>query len=426
MSLSLRERLIGPAVAAASIALLLLVFEAALRLAGPAGGGKESNEERLYTEYDPLLGWRKRPGGRSLYQRREYVTEVVINSRGLRDLERPCAPPPDTLRILALGDSFVEGYTVDLPHVVTQVLEQRLRAGGCPAEVINGGTNAYSTDQEYLFYRSEGVRYEPRIVLLFFYYNDIVYNDRQDYFGAPKPIFEMATGRLRIHRYPVKIPTPQAVAPASREPDSQDGGGLRVYTWVRDRVRYGAPRAYQRLARFGLWDPIPRIPLRLELRVYERRREPLIEESWTKTGAILRALARDVEGEGGKLLVIGVPSRLEVEQRTWEITQALYGASDATWNRRAVMERLGRVGAEHGFDVIDLTAAMRAAYESGKRPYFTYDGHWTARGHAIAAQEVERHIRRRGWLVDCQRGPSRASAQDAPGAIVVSEHRSRT
>lgn len=402
-----RERWLGFAVAVGSILFVLLVLEVAFRLT-TRGGGKEGNEERFYTEYDPLLGWHKKPGARSIYRRREYVTEVAINSRGLRDRERPCEAPRGTLRMLALGDSFVEGYTVDQPKVVTSVLEGRLRSGGCPADVVNGGTNAYSTDQEYLFYRTEGITYGPRIVLLFFYYNDVVYNDKQDYFGAPKPIFEMGTGHLRLHRYPIKIPDAEAVAPAAGDQEPAPGGS-RAFAWLRERMRYGAPRAYQALARLGLWAPIPKLPLRLELRVYERRREPLIEESWTKTAAILAALARDVEADGARLLVVGVPSRLEVDDKTWEITKELYDASDATWDRRGVMERLARVGLEGRFPVLDLTTAFQAAYRSGPKPYFTYDGHWTARGHAIAAEEVERFVREKGWLAACGGGAKVAS-----------------
>ena len=48
---------------------------------------------------------------------------------------------------------------------------------------MNGGTAGYSTDQEMLFYETEGHRYQPRVVVLFFYYNDVVYNDRQEFFG---------------------------------------------------------------------------------------------------------------------------------------------------------------------------------------------------------------------------------------------------
>ncbi len=393
-----RERLLTALLLLGSIGLTLLVLEGAARIRrARRGGGKEAGEAAQYNEYDPLLGWRKKPGARVTYHRREYTVDLAINSRGLRDPERPYEAPPGTLRVLALGDSFLEGYTVPLEQTVTQVLERELLAQRCPAQVINGGTQAYSTDQEYLFYRSEGVKYAPQVVAVFFYYNDVVYNDRQEYFQTPKPIFEMGGGTLRLHRYPVKPWAPSQAAsdaPAVEQPE----GGSALLEWLRDRLWYGAPRAYNALARIGLWRPMPKVPIRLELRVYERRPEPLIEDAWAKTQAILHALAGEVRASDAQLLLVGIPSRFEVDDGSWRLTRALYGVDEQSWDRGRVMARLGDIARQEGIAFLDLTAPLRASKEA---PYFTYDGHWTAAGHATAARALLETIRAAGWLERC-------------------------
>jgi hypothetical protein len=264
--------------------------------------------------------------------------------------------------------------------------------------VVNGGTQAYSTDQEYLFYQSEGVKYAPQVVAVFFYYNDVVYNDRQEYFQTPKPIFEMGGGTLRLHRYPVKEWAPAQAASDAPSVEPPEGGSA-LLEWLRDRLWYGAPRAYNALARVGLWPPMKKVPIRLELRVYERRQEPLIEDAWTKTRAILRALAGEVRAGGGQLLLVGVPSRFEVDDRSWNLTRTLYGVDESTWDRGQVMARLRDVGAQEQIEFLDLTAPLRA---SKQPPYFTYDGHWTAAGHATAARALLETMRARGWLARCQ------------------------
>jgi hypothetical protein len=384
----------------ASTLLTLVVLEAAARVFHRAeGGGKEAAEIGRYHGYDPILGWSKTPGARVVYRRREYTVEVAINSHGLRDPERGYEAPPGTARIMALGDSFVEGYTVSLPQTVTQVLESSLDHAGCPAQVINGGTAGYSNDQELLFYETEGHRYAPKVVVLFFYYNDVVYNDRQDFFGAPKPVFEMGEGRLCVHRLPVKEPSrPPTSEPAAEE---EERSASALVDWVRERLWYGAPEAHDLLARLGLWHPMPRVPTRLELRVYERRRVEEIEDAWAKTAAILAAADQEARSRGAHFLIVHVPSRLEIDDRTWRLTRRLYGWDEAGWDRGRVAQRLKEVGAQAGIPVLDLTGALRRANESEGKPYFTYDGHWSPLGHRVAAWEVQRFLASRGWLEGC-------------------------
>ena len=399
----------------ASTLLTLLVLEAAVRLLRRAEGrGKEAAEVLHYTTYDPILGWSKTPGARAVYRRREYTVEVAVNSHGLRDPERGYEAPPGTARILGLGDSFVEGYTVALPQTVTQVLESSLIGAGCPAQVINGGTAGYSNDQELLFYETEGHRYAPTVVVLFFHYNDVVYNDRQDYFGAPKPVFQMGEGRLCIHRVPVRQPT----SPRLPEPGPEDAAPSRsaLLEWVRERLWYGAPGAYDVVARLGLWPPMPRMDTRLELRVYERRRVEPIEDAWAKTAAILAELDVQARSRSARLLLAYVPSRLEIDERTWRLTSRLYDWDDAGWDRGRVAQRMKEIGAQADIPVLDLTDALRRAGENGGQPYFTYDGHWTPLGHRVAAREVQRFLVGHGWVDGCTASPlegARAAEPDA-------------
>ncbi len=387
----------------ASTLLTLLLLEGTARLLRRGGGGgKEEAEVGRYHEYYPILGWSKRPGARVVYRRREYTVEVAINGHGLRDPERGYEAPTGTRRILALGDSFVEGYTVPLPQTVTQVLESSLGAAGCAAQVINGGTAGYSNDQELLFYETEGQRYAPSVVVLFFYYNDVVYNDRQEFFGAPKPVFEMGEARLCVHRLPVKRPS----LPRPAEPAEEEGEHSRsaLVEWVRERLWYGAPDAYDFAARLGLWPPMPRMDTRLELRVYERRRVAPVEDAWAKTAAILAELDAQARSRSARLLLAYVPSRLEIDERTWRLTRRLYGWDEAGWDRGRVAQRLKEAAAHAGIPVLDLTEPLRRANEAGgTRPYFTYDGHWSAVGHRVAAEEVQRFVSKQGWLEGCAR-----------------------
>ena len=151
-------------------------------------------------------------------------------------------------RVLALGDSFVEGYTVPEDQTVTQVLERAVSGPGCPAEVLNAGHAAYSTDQEYLFYRDEGVKYAPQVVLVFFYYNDIVANTTANYSGRPSRALEQQDGTMRLTNDPVPRPAPPAPRAAPVRAPLRKLYGSVALEWLRDRLARGAPRAYNVLA----------------------------------------------------------------------------------------------------------------------------------------------------------------------------------
>jgi lysophospholipase L1-like esterase len=154
--------------------------------------------------YDRLLGWRNVPGFRA----RTFGQPLTINSHGLRDREYTVAKPADVTRILVLGDSYTWGYGVADGDLYTEVLEERLneRVGGF--EVLNAGVSGWGTDQEYLWFREEGVRYEPDIVVLTFFFNDLDEVVSSTMYGAAKPVF-LDTG-LALGNVPVPPPWKKA------------------------------------------------------------------------------------------------------------------------------------------------------------------------------------------------------------------------
>jgi hypothetical protein len=400
-----RWRRIGAnlALLAGSAGLVLLILEGAARLYyDRASAGKERNERTAYTEHDPHLGWRKRPGASVTYDRREYRVEVRINSLGERDIERHLEKPPGTFRVLALGDSFVEAYSVALEDSVTRRLEKDLTRPGCPIEVLNAGTGGYGTDQEYLYYTERAFRYEPDVVLLFLYYNDILPNTWRVYWGVPKPLLGLEEGRLVALHFPITPPDPKTTGGADDRP--RGIAGSAAFNWVRERLMFGAPQAFNRLAGLGLWEPIGGDGVEDSFKVYKARRHlPDIEAAWHLTDAILRELARQVESHGSRFALAYVPSRMEVSERDWQLTRLRFGLNE-TWDRGFVLKRVREIGAADGFPVLDLTPELRRA-ESGLlgETYFRIDGHWNARGHAAAARAVAGFLKDNVWLPPCGR-----------------------
>jgi hypothetical protein len=95
------------------------------------------------------------------------------NSKGLRDEEHSYEKEDDIIRILTLGDSVTFGAGVSLNESYTKILEKDLKDSGRNVEIINTGVGGYELDQEYIYYVSEGYKYNASIVLYGIVLNDI-------------------------------------------------------------------------------------------------------------------------------------------------------------------------------------------------------------------------------------------------------------
>jgi len=127
---------------------------------------------------------------------------INTNSKGIRgSREYPYLKPKDQKRILILGDSFAFGYGAP-DHEIWPAYLDRLLPG---TEVINAGVSGYGQDQMLLFFREEGKKYQPDIVVLGFVSFDMDRNMGDFVFHA-KPKFELLGEKLKLTGVPVPAP----------------------------------------------------------------------------------------------------------------------------------------------------------------------------------------------------------------------------
>jgi hypothetical protein len=388
----LRSLAVNLTLSACSVAICLLLAELALRIAlsGPARGGKEQQERNVYTEPDPLLGWRKIPGAEARYDRRDFQTRYRVNSRGLRGPEFAHERSPGVARVLALGDSFVEAFMVDDASTVTARLQAELAQRGCRAEVVNGGTVGYSTDQEFLFYREEGRRYRADLVVLFVYHNDIPYLVQEEYGPYPKPRLAFEDAGPRVTNFPL----PRYEPPQRATPVAQPKPPSVLLEFVKDHLERVSARQYNRLAALGLWEPLRTLELNEEMRLYRVPELGHLRPAWSAFTWTLQSLARAVRDDGGELLLAYIPSRMEVDDASWELTQVRY-ALDEKYRRSAVAERVLQIARRVGVPELDFTAALKSGASRRAPVFFETDSHWNAHGQATAAAALADVVRPR-------------------------------
>lgn len=105
----------------------------------------------------------------------DYRVNVRTNSHGVRnDRDIPYEKTPGTFRIVGLGDSFALGYEVEQEDTYLYQLEKQLHDRGfTQVEVINLGVSGFGTSEELITLREEGFKYNPDLVLLGYFVNDI-------------------------------------------------------------------------------------------------------------------------------------------------------------------------------------------------------------------------------------------------------------
>lgn len=162
-----------------------------------------ANDTQHYVQFDPVLGWSHTPGVVEEFEGVIYTS----NSSGVRSThEYEPIPPPGILRLAAFGPSFTHGDEVGDDQTWTAQIEQSRPN----VEVMNWGVGGYGTDQAYLRYQTQGVNYQPHIVIIGFEEENLFRNVnrfrpfyRNDT-GLPltKPVFIFEGEQLKLLKNP--------------------------------------------------------------------------------------------------------------------------------------------------------------------------------------------------------------------------------
>ncbi|HEX3247296.1 MAG TPA: SGNH/GDSL hydrolase family protein [Chloroflexota bacterium] len=364
----------------------LVLMEVTLRVFGAVFPGNYSTGK--YLTADPVYGRFHVLNFKGWLRTDEFASYLRINSEGQRGAEIPMEKPPNTFRILALGDSYLEAAQVREDQSVAGRLAASLsEARGAPVDVINTGVGSWGTTQEWLLLQQLGERFQPDLQLVFFHpANDLWDNSYslQRPRTPREPFFTLAEdGSLR------EVPFRLAQKPFRNELDVDDltpTGVLRRTSWlyhvfetgVLDKLDQGndtGPRLNAQAQVF--WDP---------------RAEDRVKPTWDVTLALFRAITEYGQAHGVQTVIVVVPSSAEVHDEDWLATRERIRAArlqPSNYERYQLSRVLDRRRQEVGAIWIDLGPALRAAAAGGERMYFRQDGHWTVAGNALVASVLQ-------------------------------------
>ncbi|MCB8927439.1 MAG: hypothetical protein H6652_17645 [Ardenticatenaceae bacterium] len=394
----MRKLLQNLAMATISLLFTLALLEGAARIFKLGTG--------LFWQPDAELGWVNIPdasGWESCYG--ECQIRVTINSQGLRDREIPYENESDATRILMLGDSTTAAMQVTLEDTFVKQLESELNASDGDWEVINAGVNAYGTDNELLFYRLEGEKYDPDVVFLNMYLANDVYNNHPTlelrYGGqSAKPYFTLNdAGDLELQNFPVedtatfwtKVGTflkkhfqlPRFVAqtlalrgeiPGWMQPIVRLFGGGRGATAASDDAESADQVDSSAEGGDGEETAVQTPPRRPD--ICDPDPLPIIENAWNVTEALILELDKEVADNGAQLAVLIIPAA----------PQIVPPAEGEEWYCDVPNDRLTAFLDENSIPYLDMLPDFREEALAGNGPYyFERDFHMNNLGHDLAS-----------------------------------------
>ena len=279
-----------------------------------------------------------------------------INSKGLRGPERSWEKAAGVRRILILGDSIAFGYGVTYENTFANRLEDLLNAGeGNSYEVIDSGVPSFNTLQEVTYFREEGIRFEPDVVILALCWNDInskssVAVDREGFLIQP------------------------GVKPSSFQRWTETEQGYRVRNLVkRSSFLYFVVNRV-RVVKERLNGQVPQ-ETQIRSAVLTGGAHPAVAAGWAEVGRQVAGLAELCASRGIQLLVTALPMPELLEGGPYPGSQ--YPGEVVRLCRRL------------GINCVDLLPAFQRQFHGHASLFIPYDGdHPNERGHRIIADSL--------------------------------------
>ena len=350
---------------------VLTVLELGMRLADffPL----HRNPMRGFHRDHPTLGWRGVPDYSASFVRPDFNVLIQHDEEGFRLAQAESGPPaPEARRVAVLGDSFTWGWGVGQGQVFTDVLATRLGPG---TWIRNFGVCAYGTGQQSILLREVVAGWDPELVILMVFPND--FKDNSDDREGRRPWFTVDQGRLVAKNHPVRRSISSPLRDLTRH--SVAASFIQYNTnLLLNRLREGevsASSAGLAVASAGETE-VAREVASVDAGV------ALLDPKWN---AIFQALIDDMlatcEGmpSSPELRIVYIPRWSEIPR-----TQA------------STLERAVRETCEaRAIPYLNLVAGLRARWASHPEStprvepfYFPLDDHWSALGHAVAAELI--------------------------------------
>jgi lysophospholipase L1-like esterase len=318
---------------------------------------------------DNLLGWRHNENVDIVVNTGERPARFVSDHRGYRvnaPGEFPSPARPE-FRVLAIGDSFVEGLIVNGEETFVKLIERDLAESGVAAEVINGGVGGW-TPRQYLLETQRVLaheRFDAGIVFLYVA-NDLIREDEG--FAVVN-----AHGRRHHLRWPRSFRHGEVVDAVLYPINDCLETSSHLFVFLKKRGETIASRLGLTAYYF------PDVFVRTDANTGR----------WKNTAEICRRIDDEFQRHGASTVFVLLPTVYQVyEDVFYRYVKNFSVPVDSVDLEQPNRELAEQMAITVDAPFVDLLEPFRERAESGDRLYGKVDRHLNETGHRAVAEEL--------------------------------------
>jgi hypothetical protein len=290
----------------------------------------------------------------------------------MRDEEHAVEKAKGVVRILVLGDSYMEALPIVFAQSFPRLLEDKLNRARClPVEVIVAAVSGWGTDDQLFYLRRHGLELRPDLVLVAMTLNNDISDNLKQRFHA------WDGERLRSRT----IRETPFLAYKIWQVKSYFGAHSHFYQLARHRWHAGSMDRQATELSAGLADLIHREPSERTVK------------GWEITTELLRAVKETAEEVSARTAILLIPPVIQVNETLLASFLDSHDLSTDSIVLDGPQQRVKAFGEREEVEVVDVLPCFRAwREEHGRDLYFRINGHWNEEAHELAAGIASRAL----------------------------------
>lgn len=335
--------------------------------------------------------------------------------------------PANTLRVFALGDSFVKAHkNIGLENSFYRVLERKLkkRSEVQQYQFFHFGVSGYCERQFVELLQRYGTNYNPDIIIVQVYLgNDVAENAGllKRWFGKDGRRMEKYLEKRPERRSKIKL-YPTLTSQSSKSPISHFRFELFSAIRALNQTLYWhsyAVRFIQNRIKALIWK-VEGIPLESELEkkihstkeklksalalvhvsptilsIMETKSSHRIQKAWEITENLLVQIKEKAKSLEAPLLFVLVPHELQVNEQAWQNALSSFYLQEQAYDRDLPSQKF--IDILNGLEInyLDLRDVFKKHIQDSE---ILYRGHFSKTGHAVVGGEIYNALLEKGFV----------------------------